>query len=55
MLFVSIQALIDGVTVVLPWAWEEITQSFGTIWHSFGDIVKDPKTVLQIIGSSAER
>ena len=50
-----IQAVIDGVKVVLPWAWEEISESFSKIWNSFHNIVKDPKTVLQIIASAAQR
>ena len=54
-LFYYSQTIVDPVTVVLPWAVDEIIRNIKGITDAFGNILTDPKTSIANIGSSATR
>ena len=50
-----LQAIIDAITTVVPWAWKEIKTSFRAIVNAIPSLFKKPKSAIQVIGTAIAR
>ena len=50
-----LQAVIDAVITVVPWAWEEINTAFHGIVEAVPKLAKSPQSAIQVIGTAIDR
>ena len=50
-----LQSIVDTISTTLPWAWDELIESFHGIVEAFKKIVRNPQQSMQTIARGIAR